>query len=150
MVAERTAENVAENVAEQSRGRGPEAVQMERGRERTRSRGFDPAATATAGALALVVWTQTAHPLGSESWRLWADALANEWLIWFTVLYLVLNGGLGLAARLPGRGWRPAAPRWGSIRAIPTGGTAGRATPATRETRGSGVRRVKERNPSVG
>ena len=63
---------------------------------------FDPAATAAAGALALVVWTQALHTLGSERWRVWVDALANEWLIWFTILYLAQIGGLALRARVAG------------------------------------------------
>ena len=61
---------------------------------------FDPAATAAAAALALVVWSQTLHPFGNDRWRIWVDVLADEWLIWFTALYLALVGGTALASRL--------------------------------------------------
>jgi hypothetical protein len=64
-------------------------------------RRFDPAATAAAGALALVVWSEGAHPLGHDRVRIWADALVNEWFIWFTVLYVALIGCAGLRTRLP-------------------------------------------------
>ena len=66
-------------------------------------RHVDSAATAAALALAAVTLTQSAHPLGSDSWRMWADAVVNEWLVWFTIAYLTLAGALALVARLPVR-----------------------------------------------
>ena len=61
---------------------------------------FDPAATAAAAALAIVVWSETLHPFGIDRWRIWVDVLADEWLIWFTAFYLAAVGGAALATRL--------------------------------------------------
>ncbi len=74
---------------------------------RTRRRGmgrFDPAATAAAAALAIVAWSETLHPFGNDRWRIWVDVVVDEWLIWFTALYLAAVGGTALAARLAA--WR--------------------------------------------
>lgn len=50
-------------------------------------RHFDPAATAALMALGIVAWTAVAWPWTGQSL---ADALVNEWIIWFTALYLLL------------------------------------------------------------
>lgn len=47
---------------------------------------FDPAATAALLAVGAVAWTAVAWPWTGRSL---ADALVNEWIIWFTALYLV-------------------------------------------------------------
>lgn len=48
---------------------------------------FDPAATAALLAVGGVAWTAVAWPWTGRSL---VDALVNEWIIWFTALYLVL------------------------------------------------------------
>lgn len=48
---------------------------------------FDPAATAALLALGGVAWTAVAWPWAGRSL---VDALINEWIIWFTALYLLL------------------------------------------------------------
>jgi hypothetical protein len=64
----------------------------------------DAAALAAAGALGIVGWSQMAHPWSPSGSGL--DATANEWLIWFTVLYLTLAVGGAVAQHT----WR--ALRW--------------------------------------
>jgi hypothetical protein len=72
------------------------------GKTRQQALRFDPAASAAAGAVMLVMFGQAYHTLGSERWLVWIDALVNEWLIWFTVLYLIEVAILGVRARLAG------------------------------------------------
>jgi hypothetical protein len=52
-----------------------------------KQRRFDPAATAALLAVGIVAWTEVAWPWTARSL---ADALVNEWIIWFTALYLAL------------------------------------------------------------
>jgi len=47
---------------------------------------FSPAATAAAAALLPVTWSMVTFPAVPLASRL--DALANEWIIWFTAFYL--------------------------------------------------------------
>ena len=49
------------------------------------------------------MWTEALHTVGSERGLTWAHALANEWLIWFTVLYVALVGAQAALARIAGR-----------------------------------------------
>ena len=69
-------------------------------------------------ACALTVWTETMHPFGLEPWSTWIDVLADEWPIWFTILYVALIAVPALAAKVhrrPGarRSTHGAASTWG-------------------------------------
>jgi hypothetical protein len=63
---------------------------------------FEPAATAAAGALALVAVDAALYPLGLESQTgvRFADALINELIVWFILLYLMLLGLTALIERV--------------------------------------------------
>jgi hypothetical protein len=63
----------------------------------TRTAPFDPAASAAAVALAIVVFNAAAHPWAPTP--PWSDAALNEWIIWFAALYLVLVAGAAAAER---------------------------------------------------
>ena len=60
----------------------------------------DLGATAGAGALALAGVTSVAVPVRSEGSAGWADAIVNEWIVWFVVLYVVLLAGSALRQHL--------------------------------------------------
>jgi hypothetical protein len=74
---------------------------------------FSPAASAAALALALVAWNALLHPWVAPPSH--ADALFNEWVIWFTAWYLALVGAAALLerirtlyrSRMPVQGARP-------------------------------------------
>jgi hypothetical protein len=55
---------------------------------------------AAVGATILVALMQTYHTVGTDRWIVWVDAIANEWIIWFALLYLALTGGVALVERL--------------------------------------------------
>lgn len=59
-------------------------------------RRFDPAATAASMALGIVAWTAVAWPWTGRGL---ADALVNEWIIWFTAFYLLLVATTALSRR---------------------------------------------------
>lgn len=61
---------------------------------------FDPLLTSAAGAITLVVWMQAYHTLGSERGIVWVDALVNEGVIWFTILYLAFTATRAVVDRL--------------------------------------------------
>src|SRR5438045_1433548 len=65
-------------------------------RDRRYGRHLDLAALAAAGALALVAFDAVAVPTLPLGTGAWLDAVVNEWIIWFTVLYLLLLGVLAL------------------------------------------------------
>jgi len=55
---------------------------------------------AAVGATVLLALTQAYHTLGSDRWIVWVDAIANEWIIWFALLYLASTGCAALLERL--------------------------------------------------
>jgi hypothetical protein len=60
----------------------------------------DIALMAAVGATILVALMQTYHTVGTDRWIVWVDAIANEWMIWFALLYLASTGGAALLERL--------------------------------------------------
>ncbi|HEU5317087.1 MAG TPA: hypothetical protein VFX49_13340 [Chloroflexota bacterium] len=58
---------------------------------------WTPGASAAAGATALVAFTASWAPWLPEPLGLFADAVINEWIVWFTGLYL---GSLALVSVL--------------------------------------------------
>ena len=66
----------------------------------TERRGPDIPRSAAVGATVLVALMQTYHTVGTDRTVVWLDAVANEWIIWFTLLYLALTGGAAVRERL--------------------------------------------------
>jgi hypothetical protein len=114
---------------------------------------FDPAATAAAGALALVAGTEAVHPFGVEQWHIWIDVVADEWLVWFSILYAALLVGQGVAAKLaggpPGGGPPPPRPRVAAALAAAAPVKAGESVPPAEPAEGNRWRHVGRRDPST-
>jgi hypothetical protein len=58
-------------------------------------------ATSAAGATALVAISTAWQPWLPGGFGAWTDAIVNEWIVWFTALYLVLLVAVAVMERVP-------------------------------------------------